>query len=105
MRLLHFVISDDLHRAWKPRFDKPSSMLLFHNSFVPSIEMNELSVSLPHARHRQTNPFQTARFRLSFEKGLQFVRQCTALLRLCFFYNLQANLEGGKSKFRYFWRI
>jgi hypothetical protein len=53
----------------------------------------------------ETNPFQTSRFRLSFAMGLQFVRHCATLLRLCFFYNLQAKLGGTKSKFRYFWRI
>jgi len=42
---------------------------------------------------------------LSFAKGLQFVRHCAAPLRLCFFYNLRAKLEGTKSKVRYFWRI
>lgn len=42
---------------------------------------------------------------MSFALELQFARHSATPLRLCFFYNLQAKLEGTKSKFRYFWRI
>src|SRR5437879_1964740 len=83
----------------------PAQCCSFTIHVPPPFDWTNSNVPLLCLAESQTNPFQTVGFPLSFAKGLQFVRQCAAPLRLCFFYNLRAKLEGTKSKVRYFWRI
>ena len=80
-------------------------MLLFHNSCAPSIRLDKLKRPIALLGGISNKPFPDSRITLELCEGMQFVRHCAAPLRLCFFYNLRAQLEGTKSKVRYFWRI